>query len=108
MHPNKIILTKAVDEDVGDQWYPAGVEVHDTVEVIARYRRLNRIEAKLLEQEVRDPRWVIWLEPTCHDCIKSDRHWCEIDAWDECEQCGHKSIPYLRDTVGDAPLVNGF
>ena len=98
MHPNKIVMTKSVDEDVGDQWHPASTEVEG--EVIARYIRANRAykrELELVHHERGKPPSLIWLEPTCRDCIQADRLWCEQDAWDYCLQCGHKSIPYIRD-----------
>ena len=95
MHPNKIVLTKETDEDVGDQWHPANAKVDD--EIIGRYKRISRDKGKHLEAYYDGTGVVIWLEPTCHDCVQQDRHWCDHDAWGHCLQCGHKSIPYLLE-----------
>ena len=98
MHPNKIVLTKEVDEDVGDQFYPTGCQPEGAT-IVGCYIRANRAYKKELEicREPGYPPSLIWLQPTCRECIQHGRMWCEFDEWDFCEQCGHKSIPYIRD-----------
>ena len=97
MHPNKIVLTKEIDEDVGDQWHPAGVEIEG--EIIGRYNRVSRQTADSLEKMLCEPRSLIWLAPTCRDCVHQDRDWCQHDVWNYCVECGHKAIPYVLEEL---------
>jgi hypothetical protein len=42
----------------------------------------------------------IWLQPWCDDCEKNcgveGRNWCQDDVWGECDECGRKSVKFVR------------
>lgn len=44
---------------------------------------------------------VIWLQPWCDGCEKhcgyEGRNWCQDDVWGKCDECGNKSVRFIRD-----------
>ena len=42
----------------------------------------------------------IWLQPWCDGCethCRADegRQWCQDDVWEDCGECGNKSVRYV-------------
>jgi hypothetical protein len=45
---------------------------------------------------------VIWLQPWCAGCemhasYGEGRQWCRDDVFEPCEECGQKSVKYVRE-----------
>jgi len=39
---------------------------------------------------------VIWLQPTCKECVNHDRAWCQDNVWENgCEECGAQPVKYV-------------
>ncbi len=47
---------------------------------------------------------VIWLQPTCRECVNHDRAWCRDNVWEDgCDECERKPVKYVlavRTTLG--------
>jgi len=43
----------------------------------------------------REEHRIIYLEPGCCSEAGEDRHWCQDDAWEACDECGTKSVKYI-------------
>jgi hypothetical protein len=59
---------------------------------------------------------VIWLQPWCAGCemhasYGEGRQWCRNDVFEPCEECGQKSVKYVRASelyTSDADVATGM
>lgn len=51
----------------------------------------------------------IWLQPWCDGCethawgASGGRQWCQDDVWEDCSECGAKSVKYIIAPNQDSP-----